>query len=122
MPVRIVILEPDVDLLESFRDYFETSIKFETRLTTSGEECLELLTKFRPDVLVLEPVLPTGVADRILEAVKETPGRPYVPILVLTRFSTHASAEHPAVKGFLVKPQSLKDISDAIQRLAAENH
>jgi len=121
MPVRVLVLEPDVDLMESFQDHFAKSTEFHTRLTANGDECIELLASFRPDVFVLEPVLPHGVADRILEAVQNVPGRPYVPILVLTRFSTHTTADHPAVKSFLVKPQSLKNIGDAIQGLAADS-
>ena len=121
--VRLLILEPDEELLESFRGYFERATDFEVRLTANAKDCIEQLRSFVPQVLLMEPVLPPGVAQQILDAVSESCDVPYVPVLVLTKHSRHVAADHPSVKEFFVKPQSLSIISDTIRRLAAApNH
>ena len=120
MAVRLLILEPDEELLESFRGYFERATDFEVRLTGNALDCIEQLRSFVPQVLLMEPVLPPGVAQQIFDAVAESCELPVVPILVLTKHSRHAAANHPSVKEFFVKPHSLSIISDTIRRLAAE--
>jgi DNA-binding NarL/FixJ family response regulator len=117
MTIRVLVLEPDEPLLESFRTYFERVPDFRVHYTSSGEECISLLHSFCPHVLLMEPALPGGVADRILDAIGDDGRRMFVPVLVLTRFSSREPV-HPMVKEFLVKPQSLGRITDAIRRLA----
>ena len=120
MTVRLLILEPDKELLESFRVYFERATDFEIRLSGNAEDCIEQLRSFSPQVLLMEPVLAPGVAQQMLDAVSNSYDQPFVPVLVLTRHSSHAAADHPSVKEFFVKPQSLSMISDTIRRLAAD--
>ena len=120
MAVRLLILEPDDELLESFRGYFQRATDFEVRLTGNAEDCIKQLRSFVPQVLLMEPVLAPGVAQQILDAVSDSCDGPFVPVLVLTKHSRHAAADHPSVKEFFVKPQSLSMISDAIRRLVAE--
>ena len=120
--IRVLILEPEEALLDSFKCYFDKQIEFDTRYTGQGQECIDLLASFVPHVLLLEPALPAGMAQRILDAVSDSDCQPCVPILVLTKFGRHSSASHPSVKEFFVKPQLLSSIAATIRRLAAESH
>ena len=120
MAVRLLILEPDEELLESFRAYFERATDFELRLTGNAEDCIEQLRSFVPQVLLMEPVLAPGVAQQILDAVSDSCDGPFVPVLVLTKHSRHAAVDHPSVKEFFVKLQSLSIISNTVRRLAEE--
>ena len=120
MAIRVLILEPDEELLDSFKSYFCRATDFDVRFTARGEDCISQLQRFSPHVLLMEPVLPPGMAQKVLDAIGERGDRPFVPVLVLTRYSCSTAADHPSVKQCLVKPQSLNMISDAIRRLAAE--
>ena len=73
----------------------------------------------RPIAIDLLRSIPNGMAQKILDAVAESADRWFVPVLVLTRFASNATTEHPFVQEFLVKPQSLRTISETIRRLAA---
>ena len=118
--IRVLILEPDEELLDSFKSFFRRVTDFDVRFTACGEKCIEQLRSFSPHVLLMEPALPLGMAQKVLDGISESDGRPFVPVLVLTRFSCDTTADHPSVKACLVKPQSLSMILDAIRRLAAE--
>ena len=120
MGIRVLILEPDEQLLESFQTYFAQMTDFEVQVTTRGDDCVEKLRRFRPDVFVMEPALKSGTAQMILDGIDDAPDVPYVPVLVLTRFSRIEAANHPSVVEYLVKPQSLADITESIRRLALE--
>lgn len=121
MIARVLVLEPDTELLESFRTYFERATDFDVRLTACGEVCISELRDFSPHVLVMEPALPPGMAQQVLDAVGASRERPVVSVLVLTRYTRDVAMDHPCVTSCLIKPQSLRCISNSIRQLATES-
>lgn len=118
MLIRVVILEPDQELLESFRAYFSRFTEFDVRYSVNGDECISLIDSFRPHVLLLEPALPSGVAEAILEKVGSSTDGPVLPVLVLTNRPSWVDSNHPSIQELHVKPKSLRVIADRIRMLA----
>ncbi|MCP4784813.1 MAG: response regulator transcription factor [Fuerstiella sp.] len=121
MAIRVLILEPDEDVLSEIEAYFRRMTDFDCVGVTSGRRCIDSLESFRPDILVMEPSLPCESAGRILDAVGDAPGRACLPVLVLTRRSCDPNQKsHKAVAEYLIKPQSLADVVDTIRQLASQ--
>ena len=122
MATRVLILEPDEDVLFVITEYLRRTTDFDCESATSGQQCIDMLDRFRPDVLVMEPSLPCDSSGQILDAIASAPGRPYLPVLVLTRLNRDPTRElHSSISEYLVKPQSLDKIVDAIRRLTSAN-
>lgn len=115
MTIRLLILEPDRDLLELFETFFSRLDDFEVRYSSTGEECEALIKAFRPDVLLLEPAMPRGVAESILEMVGGSTDSSVVPVLVLTNRPNWI--DHPSINELVIKPESLRNIAKRIRRI-----
>jgi DNA-binding response OmpR family regulator len=83
MSLRVLIADPDVPLLASYREVLSRE-GFEVATATNGLDCVAELRSFRPDVLVLEPDLPWGWGAGVLAAMREEYDVPLVPVLVLS--------------------------------------
>lgn len=112
MRIRLLILEPNEDVLESYVAYFVRTTDFNLDSTTNGRECLSKIENFRPDMLMLEPALPGGLARIILSSVE-------VPVIVLSRFDSDETLRgHPSVCEYYVKPKRLSELVIRVQQIA----
>ena len=120
MATRVLILEPDEGVLFAITAYLQRTTDFECESATSGEQCIDKLERFRPDVLIMEPSLPCESSGRVLDAIADASDRVYLPVLVLTRLNRDPRQElHTSISEYLVKPQSLAKVVDAIRRLTS---
>lgn len=70
---KIFIIEDDLNILYGMRDVF-TSNDYEVETSDSNEELDELLAKirkFKPDVIVLDIVLPKLEGSEVIKSIKE---------------------------------------------------
>ena len=120
MATRVLILEPDEDLLAEIVAYIRRTTDFDCEGTSTGEQCIKEVSRFQPHILVLEPSLPDESSDPVLDAVANSLDRAVLPVLVLTRMS-HAPDEtnHESIAEYLIKPQALADVVGTIRRLAS---
>ena len=107
--VRLIIAEPDVDLLEGHLRYFQRLEDFDPRGADNYRHCIELFESFSPNALMLEPAMPNS--ERVLELAS-------MPVIVLSRFQgskeLHANT---AITKYFIKPMSLVLLSDQIREL-----
>jgi DNA-binding response OmpR family regulator len=120
MATRVLIVEPDEDVLFAITEYFRRTTDFDCESTTSGQQCIDKLEAFGPDVLIMEPSLPCESSGRVLDAIASASDRVYLPVLVLTRLNRDPNQElHTSISEYLVKPQSLAKVVEAIRRLTS---
>lgn len=117
MSARVLIADPDVCLLETYRDYLERHGD-QVATAVDGLACLEQLRKFAPDVLVLEPSIPWGCGDGVLALMHEEPDVPQVPVIVLTYGRDRAALYRMAP--FKIDDYQIKPLRPS--RLAARIH
>jgi CheY-like chemotaxis protein len=98
----VLIVEDEKHIRESLREAFEQE-GYRAVTASSGLEALDLLMHgpSRPDVVILDLVLPVIGGDRLYQAIRENANVAGIPVIVST--SNPASA-HP---GLLVVPQPL---------------
>lgn len=68
MGVRILMVDDDVDLIEGLRWYLEAE-GFETLTASDGEAALEVFRKERPDLVILDIMMPKMDGIKVCEAI-----------------------------------------------------
>jgi DNA-binding response OmpR family regulator len=119
--VRILVIddEPDVLLLCRVNLEYEGHQVFEA---TNGEEGLELAADRKPDLIVLDVMLPERDGFFVLRKLQERPETAEVPVIFLTA----KAQEDDQMRGFLAgaaeyvtKPFSPLALNQAVSRVAA---
>jgi len=101
---KILLVDDEKHLLVSLRDYliFE---KFDVTVAQSGEEALEKLQKYVPDLIVLDISMPGMGGLGFLKRISSADGKPQYPVLVLTARSMMADFfGNLDIDGFMAKP------------------
>lgn len=119
--ISILIAEDD-PLLQSFlREVLAGEDDLQViGAVSNGRECLETLTRLKPDVMLLDVHLPGMSGIKVLEAMGEAQSP--VNVLVLSGDEderTQVDAARAGAKGFLGKSQARTIIAQAIRAVAA---
>lgn len=112
MGIRVLIVDPDESLLDSYRDYL-TAHGFEVETESAGAHALSKLQAWKPDALVLEPDIPDGWGEEILDQLREHPEQRRLPVLILSRRDRKVIA-FPVLE-YYVKPMSMGELAHSIR-------
>ena len=92
---------------------------FETMIAPDGETAIETALRERPDLILLDLLLPKLDGFSVLERLREDDWGRAVPVIVLTNLSDAStevrSLATPNVKGFMVK--SDWSLTDVVKRI-----
>ncbi|MBX3360268.1 MAG: response regulator [Phycisphaeraceae bacterium] len=109
---RILIVDDDPDVLESI----EAALESEGALTMTamdGNEGVELCLEHKPDLVVLDMMLPSRSGFLVLERIKGRGDSPMVIMVTANSGKRHqAYAETLGVDGYLLKPFPLERLLD----------
>jgi DNA-binding response OmpR family regulator len=81
---RVLVVEDDPDTLRIAALALERLGGFTVAYARTAAEVEERLTEFRPDLLLLDLVLPDGEGLDVVERLREVPERARIPVVVLT--------------------------------------
>jgi DNA-binding response OmpR family regulator len=118
--IKVLIAEDDANIVESL-SFVLGRAGFEVSSALDGDEALHRLHDNRPDVMVLDLMLPKRNGFEVLKAVKADPALRSLPVMVLTakgQPQDRRLVEQIGVEGFLTKPFSNTDVVEAVRRLA----
>ena len=83
MPVKIAIIEDDQAISQMYRFKFEAE-NYEVETAENGRLGLELAEKMRPDIILLDLMMPEMTGDEMLERMRATPWGKDVKVVILT--------------------------------------
>jgi CheY-like chemotaxis protein len=81
---RILLADDEPDILEISRMALETVGGFDIEVCSSGAELLQRLPEFKPDLVIIDFLMPDMVGTEVLRAVRLVPGFEEVPVVFLT--------------------------------------
>jgi CheY-like chemotaxis protein len=81
---RILCIEDEPDIQVIARLALETVGGFKLKLCNSGTEALECAAAFRPDLILLDVMMPGMDGPATLRALRELPGMVAVPVIFMT--------------------------------------
>jgi CheY-like chemotaxis protein len=117
----ILIVDDDPDMLTALTALLDdTGATIET--ASDGNQAIELVAEFDPDLIVLDAMLPKRSGFLVLEklkgATKKRGQRPYVIMITGNEGKRHQQwAESLGVDGYLNKPFRMEKLVDSMTRL-----
>ncbi|USN99405.1 MAG: response regulator [Phycisphaeraceae bacterium] len=117
--VRVLIVDDDRDILESF-EYALESEGAETFTASDGNTAITRCEEHKPDVVVLDMMLPGRSGFLALEKIKGHADSPCVIMVTANEGKRHqVYAESLGVDEYLLKPVPLGQLIETVERLAA---
>lgn len=87
---------------------------------TDGDGCLSTCRDERPDLVLLDVMLPGGSGLQVLETIRKDEKLRDLPVIVVSAWQTaddQAAAASAGADDFLGKPFELEDLTEAVSRL-----
>lgn len=123
-PKKILLVEDDDALANVYMMRLEVE-GFEAKRVADGEQALAIAREYRPDLILLDIMMPKVSGFDALDILRNTPETGNVKIIVLTALSQENDrkrAEDLGADDFLVKSQVvIADVIDRIRRLLETN-
>lgn len=114
---KILLVEDDAALASVYKTRLELE-GFEVRHVNNGEEALPAAIEFRPDLTVLDAMMPKINGFDVLDLMRTTPETMSLKVIMLTALSQPKDkdrAEQLGVDDYLVKSQMV--INDVVARI-----
>jgi len=114
----ILVCDDDPSLRELVRAVLGSSYRFVE--AADGVEALTLAREIRPDLIVLDVMLPELSGIEVLEALRLNPELQSIPVIVITAWShAEVDAQIAGADRFVSKPFDPDDLSSAVEELLA---
>jgi len=93
---------------------------YEVITATSGEEALAMIEERRPDVVLLDIMMPDMDGYEVLTCIRENPATEELPVIMLTaltEFEHQAEATMAGANGYLTKPLVMSLLVEELDKL-----
>lgn len=119
MTKSVLIVEDEPFILEAL-SFLLTREGLKVTAFTDGAGCVEHVQSIKPDLIILDMMLPNKSGMQILEDLRGMDGYTSLPVLMLTakgQKKDRAAAEQAGVSMFMTKPFANKEIIRNVHRL-----
>ena len=107
---KILLVDDDVDLVKVMSGALESKA-YEVLVAYDGQEGLEKARKEKPDLVVLDILMPEANGFTFADQFRKDPVLAKIPVLALTSFSESLGQPFPfEVSEYIVKPIKPKDL------------
>jgi DNA-binding response OmpR family regulator len=114
---KILLVEDDTALAAVYKSRLELE-GFEIREVNNGEDALSAAIEFKPDLILLDAMMPKISGFDVLDILRNTPDTTNVRVIMLTALSQPKDKERAEALGvddYLVKSQVV--IGDVVERV-----
>ena len=116
---KVLIADDEPNIVTSL-EFLMRGCDYEVRVARDGEEALRVAQDFRPDVLLLDVMMPLCDGFEVCRRLRGNPATRGVRILMLTAHGRGAEMERGLALGadaYITKPFSNKDLLAKVQSL-----
>lgn len=96
--VKILLVEDDAFLAELYTTKF-SEVDYDITVAEDGEQGLEAIKRLKPDLVLLDIVLPRLDGLTVLKTLKETEGLKAIPVILLTNLGQKEDVERGLALG-----------------------
>lgn len=114
---KILLVEDDTALAAVYKSRLELE-GFDTREVNNGEDALSAAVEYRPDLILLDAMMPKISGFDVLDILRNTPDTTNIRVIMLTALSQTKDKERAEALGvddYLVKSQVV--IGDVVSRV-----
>lgn len=92
MPKRILLVDDEVGITRGLAMYLTENGDCEVRVENRGSRAIAAAREFRPDLIVLDIVMPDAEGGTIAAAIKSDPLLTSTPVVFLTALLSHSES------------------------------
>lgn len=122
MAGKILIADDDPAVVETLKAILERS-DYDVDSAANGEECIKKILLDRPDLLLLDIMMPKMDGYSFLVAIKElkalTGSAPEMPVIVITGNDTginRSLVTHENIRDYILKPFDIPELLNKIKK------
>jgi len=118
--IRVLVVDDDPEIIELFVDVLEADGRFEVTSAQTGYDAGVLTQQFRPDIVVLDFMLPDINGNVVCKTIRENPDLSDIKILVISGMVNPAEVERLMEAGandFIRKPFNIETVVKRILEL-----
>ncbi len=108
---KLLIVDDEVAILEALTDILSVE-GYEVATAANGAECLKRAGEDRPDLILLDLMMPVMDGQEMLRRLKESPDLRAIPVVVMS--AGRVSKSELQGSRFLAKPFELDDLLDTV--------
>ena len=119
MARRILIADDEPDIVTSL-EFLMRGGDYEVRVAINGEEALRLAESFRPDVVLLDVMMPQRSGFEVCQKIRANPALQEIKIIMLTAKGRDAERDRGLNLGanaYVTKPFSTKELMNTVRGL-----
>jgi CheY-like chemotaxis protein len=124
MMSKVLMIEDDPLLQNMYKVVF-TKAGFDFQFAGDGREGLDKMRVYKPDIVLLDLILPVMTGFSVLDVVNRDPVLKTIPIIVMTNIYADAEdlIKNRGVKSFIIKSDvSIEDVVQKVENVIASSN
>jgi len=92
MAYKLLLAEDDIQLVDMYKRKFELE-GFDVHIAENGEEAINQLETFTPDLVLLDIMMPKVSGLEVLRSIRENPKQKDILVVILTNLGNESTSE-----------------------------
>ncbi len=113
----VLVVDDELDIAEAVKSILEDE-GYQVIVCANGREALQRLEQARPDLAIIDIMMPVMNGFETIKAIRRHPGYGGLPVLIMSAIDPSVKPPEFDSAAFLKKPFSLKDLLERVDRLA----
>lgn len=122
MSKRILIADDEVNIVISL-EFLMSNSGYQVQTAANGEETLQRIAEFRPDLILLDIMLPQKNGFEVCQTIRENPVWNGIKVVMLTAKGRESEVTKGLALGadaYITKPFATRELLASVQRLLGE--
>ena len=122
MAKRVLIADDEPNIVISL-EFLMGQVGYQTRVATNGQEALDLAASFRPDLVLLDIMLPAKSGYEVCQRLKSVPATRDIKVIIVSakgRDVEVAKALELGADAFIAKPFSTRALVAKVQEMLGD--
>lgn len=114
----ILIVDDNADIVTTYRVVFDR-MGYSVVVARNGIECLDMIDEVKPDLVILDVLLPGLSGSEVCRSIKETAKTTAIPVIAITASvsgDTRKRMSEVGADDFLLKPIEVSDLNRVIKQ------
>lgn len=121
---KILLIDDEKDFGFFIKQNLDMTGEYSVTVATNGRDGISLAARLKPDLIILDVVMPEMSGFEVLRALKTTSATTSIPVVMLTAIDTEEAKEKALGlynEDYIVKPVSVSELKTKIDNILARN-
>ncbi len=117
--IKILVVDDEPNIVQTLKDRLEMN-DFQVVTACNGKEGLDTAVQEKPDIILLDVIMPMMDGHEMLEALRQNPDCKEISVIMLTARSQMqdiARANACGIEDYIVKPFDLSELLEKIETI-----